>query len=996
MADEVRARLVYDVSGAERDLAKLERSLDRLEDPINVIVAVDDSQLTNAIEEVTVLREEISSLVGEIAVDDSALIDAEDEAGVLETTLQGLTGDIIIDDSQLTGVTQDVDDLASAIENLPVADVKVDTTGLGEAKEEIDELSASIEGGLGQAASAAGIDVASLGGIVATLASGVSGKATVVAASAATVAAGLDVFIDKAIASESATRRFNLILGDQAEIVSQIDIGGLDIKLTDLAASLGSSGSEAKNAAASFFNIGKAAGAASPQIAETTKQIQALAARAVALDPSLGSVGAVAERMNSALARGGRFAANFALSLNTTEINARAAEISLARGATTVEQFDKIAAGAAISVEKLGDNLSTDIAAGSQNVEFQFRNISIEFGKVVTELGKPLVAPALELLQESQPVMVGVVTTLGSLGKIAIPVIGGMVSALTPLVPILETVGETLTIVGDGATVLIDRFDKAKKSTAEFGETLKLKGGNEFTKGFGGILEALTDPGGSLSRNLDELEKQLEVVFGITPEEQTRRNNAGKSATAALSKAFDDGVVSADQMNAAIQAVETSTGRAATDVGVWNELVNIGAISAGTIADAATRTALKIADAKEQAQLLDQALSDAVVSSDDLVTAISKLGAKLDPIDAARAQAELQKAAIEFKKVASEGFALLPGPNVDPNRVIASTDALDNLFNKTVDVLEVLQKTGGLNAETFAMFKQSFINQAQALGLPADQMGLILFRAEQLLTLPEIKVQVDVEQALAAIEPLTDVTTIMAVIKENPELETEFKTRGVSETLRNHKLIEEARDRIIKEREIELFVSLISAPFYAEADALQGRVSELSNTPFDITVDANTEEAKRKLNELLVFRALFAQGFAIQVHALSGFEAGGVVDEPTLAVLGEGFKKEAVVPEQASLAHQMALLDEIGVLSRLEAQFSAAERARFALLAPMASSAGEGTATSAPLTLEGLAARIEKAVKDISSKTRPVTFVVPPVRDVDEQARLILRKLGRV
>lgn len=194
------------------------------------------------------------------------------------------------------------------------------------------------------------------------------------------------------------------------------------------------------------------------------------------------------------------------------------------------------------------------------------------------------------------------------------------------------------------------------------------------------------------------------------------------------------------------------------------------------------------------------------------------------------------------------------------------------------------------------------------------------------------------------------------------------------------------------------------------AQLIKTTVADLDGKSVTPTIDVNIEPASAKIADLhrqvealsigiqgaLAFFFNIrsqAQDTAIQ-HVVDIFELGGVVDRPTVALMGEHFKREAVVPEQASLARQMELLDEIGVLSKLEAQFSASEQARFASLGSPLNLGGPTTSGSA-LTLDGLAARIEEAVSRAVRQTQPNVVQIPGVRDPNELSRLVVRRLVR-
>jgi hypothetical protein len=134
-------------------------------------------------------------------------------------------------------------------------------------------------------------------------------------------------------------------------------VGGLSGDIGDLALQLGSSDEAMLNATASFVTFGESTGASRDEIVQASNDINALALRAVALNPSLGDAGAVAERMTNALARGGRATTQFGIGLTSAEINARAMADTGKQNAAELTQFEKAAAGAAIATERLGESM---------------------------------------------------------------------------------------------------------------------------------------------------------------------------------------------------------------------------------------------------------------------------------------------------------------------------------------------------------------------------------------------------------------------------------------------------------------------------------------------------------------------------------------------------------------------------------------------------------------------------------------------------------------
>lgn len=376
-------------------------------------------------------------------------VDTTEIASGIDSAIASVQGE-----SVEIGVIADTTQAQTAIN-----DLGSDASGAGAAVGDL----ADQTGALSTAAGLASGELDSVGGVTKTLGDGMNAAvegstnlveklgvelpeaAGVLTTALASVTAGLgiiggftDLVVGKATKAQSATERFNLILGDSADKLEHVNIGGFNESLADMTARLGSGASAVRQADASIFELGLNTGSSRDQIEQTAEQINVLATRAVALKPSLGDVGDVADRMQSALARGGRFASNFGLALSSTEINARAMELAMARGSTQVEQFDKIAAGAQLSTEKLGASLKTDIEAGSENVEFSFKRIQREFNAALVALGKPLISPTLDILKSAIPIGIEFANILGEISADALPIVSSLVHGIEPLVKIVS------------------------------------------------------------------------------------------------------------------------------------------------------------------------------------------------------------------------------------------------------------------------------------------------------------------------------------------------------------------------------------------------------------------------------------------------------------------------------------------------------------------------------------------------------------------------------
>lgn len=423
----------------------------------------------------------------EIIADAEQVTPAIDDAISAADTALDVTGDA-------TGITSAIDEAVSnadttldvdadvsaaqdAIDSLQgeTVDVGVESSGLAEATSGFDALGSSADHA-GGSAHGAGEEFALLS-VGAKLAAGevsalgeatkLSGGQIGAAAGAVTafVVAGKEL-VSSAISARSAQERYNLVLGDFAEVVDHIDIGGLDTDIGELGIKLGTTAPSIENAASKIFGLGTNSGIAAPKVAEATKEIIALAARAVALNPALGDVGAVAERALTGLARGGRFAANLQLSLSAAEISARALGDTGKSTAADLTIFEKATAGAEIATERLGTALGTDINAGAENIKTQFASIKARFEDALETFGQPLLDPLLSSVTQAEPALEGLAKVFADILTGVLPIVDALAGGLAPALDAIEPVAAALGIALQTVAAVLDAIPGPVKEVA--------------------------------------------------------------------------------------------------------------------------------------------------------------------------------------------------------------------------------------------------------------------------------------------------------------------------------------------------------------------------------------------------------------------------------------------------------------------------------------------------------------------------------------------------
>lgn len=395
----------------------------------------------------------------------------------------GFTAELVsalgnLDEQNIT-VTADTADAEAAIESVPdgEADVNVNTDqaeqGLDEVKEKIEETTNSTNT-LGEAAQGALSGMGNLGGAAGGAARALG--STAVAGGAA--AAGLFTFAQAGLEAAGAAERFDFIAGPMADSLQTIDVGGLNGDIGELALKLGSSDEAMLNATASFVTFAQSTGAADDEIVSASNNINALALRAVALNPGLGDAGAVADRLTNALARGGRATTQFGIGLTSAEINARAMADTGKENTNELTQFEKAAAGAEIAVERLGTSMGSDFAQGAQNAQTQWNRMTESLGEAKEAIGGQML-PAVENITEAVTELADGVanldfrTIIDGLWDISSPglIVNGLTDAWHAVVGTTEAVDASGS-VAEGSSTSWARFGDTQQAAADQADAL--------------------------------------------------------------------------------------------------------------------------------------------------------------------------------------------------------------------------------------------------------------------------------------------------------------------------------------------------------------------------------------------------------------------------------------------------------------------------------------------------------------------------------------------
>lgn len=439
-----------------------------------------------------------------------------------------------LDSTVDVGVTADVADAQTAVDSLDGGSIDIlvtaDTTEAQAAVDDLGAASGSATGSVdGLSTAASGLQGAS--GLAAGEVGGLSGAAASLGPEAAAVAGGVAAFggtlmmlTNNAIEGKGATDRFKVTLGEFADQANNVKVGNMTLTLSELAQKVGSTDDSLINANATMFQFQTNAGYSGEQAAQFASNVSVLAARAVAMRPSLGDVGDVAQGMSTKFGRAAFLSRQYGLALNQTEIDNRAAALAMSVGRTEVTAQDKAMAGAQIAAERYTD-AQQKIAEGAKNPIIQQRKLNSSFQESLETLGKPLISPMLDLIKQAMPAGLAFAKVFAQLGVAVLPALVPVLKALTPpltlfgdliaeLSPILTPLIEiSMFLVNPLAQLglLFDLLGVSVKDVEKFFADLWVTlGGNDIEEFFANF-----DPEAALDDALNFLEGLPETLLGF-------------------------------------------------------------------------------------------------------------------------------------------------------------------------------------------------------------------------------------------------------------------------------------------------------------------------------------------------------------------------------------------------------------------------------------------------------------------------------------------------
>lgn len=382
--------------------------------------------------------------------------------------------DVKIDNPE--DITNTIDDAVAASET--TLDVGVDTGSSGRlqsAAESAQHLATSGKeagealGGLEIAntamkASAAGAEGA-IGELATTLGETVPRVAALTGGITA-VAGVLTEAVHAAAETADANRLMSSTFGDFKEEIEHIDLHGFNASLKEQTLAMGGNVAQVEIALSRYGGLAQQTGATNERTKEFVQNILLLTERAVALNPSLGTVESQINRTGQAISRGGRFAQEFSVNLSESQIQAEAAREGFTGLVSTLTPMEQQIIKVNAAASQLGDRLGTDIEAGTQSATVSFRRFRAELEEGLASAGTPLLAPLQQSLVDIAPALQSLVVLIGQVARALLEAFGPAVHELLPIlsaafddvtlalgavVPVFRVIGD---VVGAVANVI--------------------------------------------------------------------------------------------------------------------------------------------------------------------------------------------------------------------------------------------------------------------------------------------------------------------------------------------------------------------------------------------------------------------------------------------------------------------------------------------------------------------------------------------------------------
>lgn len=610
-----------------------------------------DTSITVSGTDTAIVGEDITAAV---ASADTAVtvgpVDASEVSAAITDAVEGADTSTSIGGPTAGGVSGGGRTAAAGIEAAGAAE---GFTALERATRSVETANAGLEGSVGGVTSALGPYGAAVAGVT----------------------GAMGIFFTEAVQQETAQRRLEFVFGETASKIEQVTLplNNFDRSLKDIALSTGASDNGLLQANSRIGALGFSAGAAAPLIAQTANQITALATYLAVTNPALGTADEIMNSLTGALARGGRATLGFGISLTSTEIAAKAQSIAIADGRDQVTQYDKVAAGAAITTERLGGSLGDAVTKGADSAALALPKLKEQLKQTLETAGTPLIGPITQAFADLGPVLSGLATTIGHLLQAFTPVLGVLgavaaaLSVLTDIInaipiPILTTAVEAFTaalVLNKVSAFAAGLFTLGANATADVGAIGLLTGAVD------GLVASLGPVGVAVAAI-----GAIAIVSNVAMASNTDNASKMALATAGLKSNTDVAKESAAQLqqqldgvNAKIKELQAQSKSAAaeglvplfdTSGGKVQALDYASSLKALTGEAGTLKTALNAAKSSTDGQSASQ--SSAAQTAEQFGAAIQAAGAKLGGVASAMAAVESANATL-----VSGAVSKLPG-----------------------------------------------------------------------------------------------------------------------------------------------------------------------------------------------------------------------------------------------------------------------------------------------------------------------------------------------
>lgn len=561
----------------------------------------------------------------------NATVDLIGDAGAIPADIE----DAIASANTVVDVSADVSSAQTAIDDLNAAPVQIEVDAdTSSAQDSIDQLTSSSAGGtagldrLKGAAEGFGVAAELGAGNVSGLAAGIgsAGEGAKIAAGAFAALGGfIGEVVSKATGAQTAQLQFNRVLGQSADAISHINVGGLNTTLEDLGKTTGTTTAGLQLTTAGIVQMGKSSGDTVPQAGAVADKLLAIGSALSVTKPQLGDAADVTTNLERALIRGGRALVPFNISLTAAQIAAEGVKEGLAATSADLSTFDKITAGANLVAAQYGNTLGSLVKDGAQSAAVQFRQLKTTVEEFLVKIGTPLIAPVLDFVRAAVPSFEAFATILGQLSQAALPALQG---PLTVLGDVLHGVSNVISAIPApllSAGIAFLAVSKAVEALAASMGVLGVASG-----GLGFAIEAFSGPIG-IAVGVLAAGAAAFKLFGSSSDDAAKHARDGakailgassdlQSTTTAiddLSKSIDTLANSADGFGSASKLIRTSM----ESLGLTNRDLQAGLTGTdaafqsftSSVQDAATKQAPFVGDALAVTQALQaqrQALED--------------------------------------------------------------------------------------------------------------------------------------------------------------------------------------------------------------------------------------------------------------------------------------------------------------------------------------------------------------------------------------------------